>query len=104
MIESIPAQSEQDRRRLAAFEHMTPEKVAPLAVYLCSAAADGITGQIFSVRNNEIFLFNQPRPIKAIHRSAGWTPQHLAAELKGAFASAFTPLERSEDVFHWEPI
>jgi len=28
----------------------------------------------------------------------------LAAQLKNAFASSFTPLERSEDVFNWDPI
>ena len=44
-----------------ALPQMTPEKIAPLAVYLGSDAAEGISGQIFSVRNNEIFLFNQNR-------------------------------------------
>ena len=104
MIESIPTQSEQDKRRLEAFQRMTPEKIAPLAVFLCSEAASGITGQILSVRNNEIYLFNQPRPVKTIHRATGWTPEQIAAELKLAFASLFTPLERSEDVFNWDPI
>ncbi|MGB8084395.1 MAG: SDR family NAD(P)-dependent oxidoreductase [Pseudolabrys sp.] len=104
MIESIPAQSEQDKRRIEAFQRMTPEKIAPLAVYLCTEAAIGITGQIFSVRNNEIYLFNQPRPIKTIHRAKGWTPEELATELKTAFAPSFTPLERSEEVFNWDPI
>ena len=104
MIESIPAQSEQDKRRIEAFQRMTPEKIAPLAVFLCSDAASGITGQILSVRNNEIYLFNQPRPVKTIHRADGWTPQQIAAELNPAFASLFTPLERSEDVFNWDPI
>jgi NAD(P)-dependent dehydrogenase (short-subunit alcohol dehydrogenase family) len=104
MIESIPAQTEQDKQRIEAFQRMTPEKIAPLAVFLCSDAAAGITGQIFSVRNNEIYLFNQPRPVKTIHRADGWTPQQIAAELNPAFASLFTPLERSEDVFNWDPI
>jgi NAD(P)-dependent dehydrogenase (short-subunit alcohol dehydrogenase family) len=104
MIESIPTQSEQDKRRLDAFQRMTPEKIAPLAVFLCSDAASGITGQILSVRNNEIYLFNQPRPVKTIHRAGGWTPEQIAAELNPAFASLFTPLERSEDVFNWDPI
>ena len=104
MIESIPAQSEQDKRRIEAFQRMTPEKIAPLAVFLCSDAASGITGQILSVRNNEIYLFNQPRPVKTIHRADGWTPEQIAAELNPAFASLFTPLERSEDVFNWDPI
>jgi NAD(P)-dependent dehydrogenase (short-subunit alcohol dehydrogenase family) len=104
MIESIPAQSEQDKRRIEAFQRMTPEKIAPLAVFLCSDAATEITGQILSVRNNEIYLFNQPRPVKTIHRAGGWTPEQIAAELNPAFASLFTPLERSEDVFNWDPI
>ena len=104
MIESIPTQSEQDKRRIEAFQRMTPEKIAPLAVFLCSNAASGITGQVLSVRNNEIYLFNQPRPVKTIRRADGWTPEQIAAELKPAFASLFTPLERSEDVFNWDPI
>src|SRR5512135_3408325 len=91
MIESIPAQSEEDKRRVDAFRAMTPEKIAPLAVYLASDAASGISGQILSVRNNEIFLFNQPRPIRTIHRADGWTPERIAAQLKGAFAASFTP-------------
>src|SRR6478735_5059204 len=84
MIESIPAQSEGDKKRLEAFQRMTPDKIAPLAVYLCSDASAGVSGQIFSVRNNEIYLFNQPRPIKTIHRADGWTPETLAAEIKTA--------------------
>ena len=104
MIESIPAQSDADKRRVAAFREMTPEKVAPLAVYLSSDAADGISGQILSVRYNEIYLFNQPRPIQTIHSPDGWTPAKLDAQLKGAFSASFTPLDRSEDVFNWDPI
>ena len=104
MIKSIPTQSEEDRKRIEAFQRMTPEKIAPLAVYLASDAAADITGQIFSVRNNEIYLFNQPRPIKTIHRAEGWTPEQLATQLKSALAPSFTPLERSEDVFNWDPI
>ena len=83
---------------------MTPEKIAPLAVYLGSDAAEGISGQIFAVRNNEIFLFNQNRPIRTLHRSDGWTPEKIAEQLKGAFASSFTPLDRSTDVFSWDPV
>jgi hypothetical protein len=83
---------------------MTPEKIAPLVVYLASDRAKGISGQIFSVRNNEIFLFNQPRPIRSLHRADGWTPERLDAQLKGAFTGSFTPLDRSGDVFSWDPV
>src|SRR6516164_8723378 len=99
MIDSIPAQSEEEKRRVERFREMTPDKVAPLVVYLASEAAAGVSGQIFAVRNNEIFLFNQPRPIRTLHRSDGWTPQRIAEQLKGAFGPSLTPLERSGDVF-----
>jgi NAD(P)-dependent dehydrogenase (short-subunit alcohol dehydrogenase family) len=104
MIESIPAQTDAEKQRVERLAQMTPDKVAPLAVYLGSDAADGVSGQIFSVRNNEIFLFNQPRPIRVIHRGDGWTPGKLAEQLKGAFGPSFTPLERSGEVFAWDPI
>jgi NAD(P)-dependent dehydrogenase (short-subunit alcohol dehydrogenase family) len=104
MIDSIPAQSEAEKRRVALFQEMTPEKIAPLVVYLASDRAEGITGQIFGVRNNEVFLFDQPRPIRTIHRSDGWTPEKLDAQLKAALAPSFTPLERSSDVFSWDPV
>src|SRR5271154_3392322 len=104
MIDSIPAETEEEKARVAKFREMTPEKIAPLAVYLGSDAADGISGQIFSVRNNEIYLFSQTRPIRTLHRSDGWTPEKIDAQLKGAFASSFTPLERSSDVFSWDPV
>jgi len=104
MIDSIPAETEAEKARVAAFRQMTPEKIAPLAVYLGSDRASGISGQIFSVRNNEIYLFSQTRPIRTLHRSDGWTPEKLDAQLKGAFAASFTPLDRSSDVFSWDPI
>ena len=104
MIDSIPAETELEKERVARIREMTPEKIAPLTVYLASDRAEGITGQIFSVRNNEIYLFNQNRPIRTIHRSDGWTPERLDAQLKGAFAPSFTPLERSGDVFSWDPV
>src|SRR5947208_8034067 len=104
MIDSIPAQSEAEKRRVALFQEMTPEKIAPLVVYPASDRADGITGQIFGVRSNEVFLFNQPRPIRTIHRSGGWTPEKLDAHLKAALAPSFTPRERSSDGFSWDPV
>jgi NAD(P)-dependent dehydrogenase (short-subunit alcohol dehydrogenase family) len=104
MIGSIPTETEEEKKRVEKLQQMTPEKIAPLVVYLASDRANGISGQILSVRNNEIFLFNQTRPIRAMHRADGWTPEKLDAQLKGAFAPSFTPLDRSGDVFSWDPI
>jgi NAD(P)-dependent dehydrogenase (short-subunit alcohol dehydrogenase family) len=104
MIDSIPVETEEEKARIARFREMTPEKIAPLAVYLASDRAAGISGQIFGVRNNEIYLFNQNRPIRTLHRSDGWTPEKIDTQLKGAFGPSFTPLERSGDVFSWDPV
>src|SRR5215467_2491475 len=99
MIDSIRAETEEEKRRVERFQQMTPEKIAPLVTYLASDRAEGITGQIFGVRNNEVFLFSQPRPVRTLHRSDGWTAEKLDQQLKGAFGSSLTPLERSGDVF-----
>jgi len=102
MIDSIPAESDEEKARLVRFQQMTPDTVAPLVVYLASPRAEGISGQIFSVRNNEIFLFSQPRPAETLHDPEGWTPEKLD-RIKDAFGPSLTPMERSSDVFNWDP-
>jgi NAD(P)-dependent dehydrogenase (short-subunit alcohol dehydrogenase family) len=104
MVSSIPTETEADKVRVAKLKQMTPEKIAPMAVFLASDAASGVSGQIFAVRNNEIFLMSQPRPVRGLHRGEGWTPESLAEQLPGAFGPSLTPLERSADVFSWDPV
>lgn len=79
-------------------------KIAPVAVALASDAADGVTGQIFAVRGDEVFLMSQPRPVRGMHSSDGWTPQTFAQRVLPAMKSAFTPLENSAVVFSWDPV
>ena len=104
MVSSIPTESEADKVRVAKLKQMTPEKIAPMVAFLGSDAARNISGQIFAVRNNEIFLMSQPRPVRSLHRGDGWTPEALAEQLPGAFGPSLTPLERSADVFSWDPV
>ena len=85
-------------------KQMTPAKVAPMAVYLASDRAADVTGQIFAVRNNEIFLVNQPRPIRSVHSGDGWTPEAIANHAIPALKADFMPLEVSADVFSWDPV
>jgi short-subunit dehydrogenase len=103
MIDSIPAETEEEKKRVERFQEMKPEKIAPLAVYLGSDRARDVSGQIFAVRNNEIFLFSQPRPVGTLHRPEGWTPKAIDEQFAGAFGLSLTPLERSGDVFNWDP-
>ncbi len=74
MISSLPTGTEEERRRVERIKQMTPEKIAPLAVWLASDRAAGVSGQIFGVRNNELYLFSQPRPVASVHLGDGWTP------------------------------
>lgn len=104
MVSSIPTETEADKIRVAKLKQMTPDKIAPLVTFLGSDAAENISGQIFAVRNNEIFLMSQPRPVRALHRGEGWTPEAIAEQLPGAFGPSLTPLERSADVFSWDPV
>ncbi len=104
MVSSIPTETQADKERVAKLKQMTPEKIAPMVVFLASDAASDVSGQIFAVRNNEIFLMSQPRPVRALHRGEGWTPEALAEQLPGAFGPSLTPLERSAEVFSWDPV
>src|SRR6476660_10043168 len=61
MTSSIPANTPVEKERLEQLKKMEARKIAPMAVFLVSDAAAGVTGQIFSVRANEIMLFSQPR-------------------------------------------
>jgi NAD(P)-dependent dehydrogenase (short-subunit alcohol dehydrogenase family) len=104
MVSSIPTDTEADKVRVAKLKQMTPEKIAPMVAFLGSEAAKDISGQVFAVRNNEVFLMSQPRPVRSLHRGEGWTPEALAEQLPGAFGPSLTPLERSADVFSWDPV
>ena len=104
MTSSIPANTDAEKERVEKLKKMTPETNAPLAVFLASSAAKDITGQIFSARLNELFIYNQSRPIKSVHSDKGWTPQEIAQRAYPAFKTSMTPNERSGDVFSWDPI
>lgn len=104
MVSSIPTETEADKDRVAKLKQMTPEKITPMVAFLGSDAASGVSGQVFAVRNNEILLMNQSRPIRAIHKGEGWTSAAIAAQLPNAFGPSLTPLERSADVFSWDPV
>ena len=104
LIGTIPTDTEEQKRRVARSQAMKPEKIAPVCVYLLSDAAKEVTGQIFAVRMNEIFLMSQSRPLRSVHRAEGWTCETIASQAMPALKASFYPLDRSADVFSWDPI
>lgn len=103
MVATIPATPE-NAKRLEVNKRLKPEKIAPFVVALASEAGKNTTGQIFGVRNNEIYLFSQPRPIRTAHTSDGWTPETIAERVLTAFETSYFPLDKSNDVFTWDPV
>ena len=71
---------------------------------LASDRSVQVNGHIFAVRNNEIFLMSQPRPVRSVHRSEGWSPESVLAQALPALQASFFDLERSGDVFCWDPV
>jgi len=104
MIGSIPTETDDQKARVEKLKTMETAKIAPLAVYLISNESKDVSGQIFSVRANEIFLMGQSRPLKSVHRAEGWTPETVASHAIPALRGAFYPLDRTQDVFTWDPI
>lgn len=104
MVDSIPSETPEQQKRVESLKKLVPERVAPFVVGLCADAAKDVSGQIFGVRNNEIYLFSQPRPIRSAHRSEGWTPESVLDTALPMLAADFFPLDRSGDVFTWEPV
>jgi hypothetical protein len=104
MIATIPPKDDAEKLRLERLKTMSTEKIAPMVAFLLSDASKDVTGQIFSVRKNEILLFSAPRPIRSMQKSDGWTPETIASELLPAFRPSFRKLERTADLFSYDPI
>jgi len=104
LIGTLPSETDEQQSRLKKIKQMTPEKIAPLATALFGDAAADVSGQIFAVRNNEIFLMSQPRPIRSVQTSDGWTPETVSSRVFEAFKGSMYGLDVTADVFTWDPV
>lgn len=105
MIASIPVKDEASAQRVERFKRsMRADQVAQVAVALCADGAKDTTGQIFAVRGNEVFLFNQPRPIRGMARLEGWTPSSIIEHALPAMKANYTDVGASASVFPWDPV
>ncbi|CAM5558632.1 MULTISPECIES: SDR family NAD(P)-dependent oxidoreductase [Streptomyces] len=72
-----------------------PEDVAALVVYLLSerAAAQGITGQVYTVAGAKIAVWAQPRELRSVYAEGpGWTPERIAEVLPGSVGADPMPM------------
>ncbi|MEO0818292.1 MAG: SDR family NAD(P)-dependent oxidoreductase [Pseudomonadota bacterium] len=105
MIASIPVKDEAGAERVKRMqEGMRADQVAQLAVALCADKAKHVSGQIFSVRGNEVVLFDQPRPVKSVSRLEGWSPETLLDHALPAMENDFFDLGATTSVFPYPPV
>jgi hypothetical protein len=78
------------------------EPVARLVAYLCSAAAQHITGQLLGARGREIMLFSQPRPVRRVVMNEGGYSE-LAQIIGAQIADGFTDLTSDLEAFNTDP-
>jgi len=100
MTDTIPDDQVVRKAKIAL---QSPEKIAPLVVALASDAAADITGQVFFVRRNEVFLMSQSRPVRQMQTSDGWTPETIVERVFPAFKPSYYGPDVTLDVFPWDP-
>jgi len=104
MLDSVKPQDEAQAARLERMKKtMRSDQVAQFAVALC-APADGISGQIFAARGDEILLFSQPRPIRSISRIGGWDVDSLNEFGIPSLKPSLIDLGVASTVFPYDPI
>jgi hypothetical protein len=85
-------------------EGMRADQIAGPVVALMADRAREVSGQIFAVRGNEIFLMSQPRPVRGMARLEGWSPEAVLEHALPALAGSFEDLGATNSVFTWDPV
>ncbi|SEB60796.1 SDR family NAD(P)-dependent oxidoreductase [Pseudomonas marginalis] len=104
MVGTIPSDTPEGAERLKVNQRMEAAKIAPFTCALLTESAKDVSGQIFGVRNNEIYLFSQPRPIRSAHDGQGWTVESCVERAIPMLRPSFFALDRSKDIFSWDPV
>jgi len=76
-------------------KELTPDKISPGVIFLCSDAAAGINGQVFGMFGKYVQLWRLPRPVQAWEAPGDkWDPSELAKhadEMKQLIAKVNAP-------------
>jgi NAD(P)-dependent dehydrogenase (short-subunit alcohol dehydrogenase family) len=105
MLAGIPVRSKEEGEMMEKFkQNMRADQIAPMCTFLASDLSKEVTGQIFAVRGNEIYLMSQPRVLRTVHHGTGWTTESIAEIALPALKRSFYPLEKHTDMWNWDPI
>jgi NAD(P)-dependent dehydrogenase (short-subunit alcohol dehydrogenase family) len=80
--------AEEDRR-------MSPDNIAPVALYMASEQSDWLTGRVVSSSGYEVGLYENPQIIRQVSAPEPWEYDRLASALESSFRPAANGLPRS---------
>jgi NAD(P)-dependent dehydrogenase (short-subunit alcohol dehydrogenase family) len=107
VTESIRPANEAQAKYKARALSVPAAPVAALVAWLCTPAAQGVTGQILGARGREIFVFGHSRPAaRLVAGPGGPTLAELDAAVApgAALAGKFEPLVTDLEAFASDPI
>jgi NAD(P)-dependent dehydrogenase (short-subunit alcohol dehydrogenase family) len=68
---------QREDRGTGEIEHLDPDDVAPMVVYLASEHAGNVNGQFFLCYGGAVALVSQPRPVQTLFTDGVWTLDDL---------------------------
>ena len=76
-------------------QRMSPDNIAPVALYLASSRSDWLTGRVISAAGFDVGLYENPQIIRQLSAPAPWEYDRLADAIEGSFRPAANGLPRS---------
>jgi len=81
---------QREDRGTGEIEHLDPNDVAPMVVYLASEHAATVNGQFFLVYGGAVALVSQPRPVQTLFKAGVWTLDELDRLAPGTVLAGVT--------------
>ncbi|HEY3880990.1 MAG TPA: SDR family oxidoreductase, partial [Trebonia sp.] len=94
---TVPADKRVQRDERPSDEdlRMSPDNIAPVALYLASERSDWLTGRVISSAGFEVGLYENPQIIRQLSAPAPWEYDRLAKAIEGSFRPAANGLPHS---------
>jgi NAD(P)-dependent dehydrogenase (short-subunit alcohol dehydrogenase family) len=80
---------------------VSPDVVAPAAVYLLSDLSVRITGQVLAMLGPRLGLQRHPRMLEHFEVRDSWTPEEIAEVVEDVFADDLQPVGHEADEYQW---
>ena len=80
---------------------VSPDVVAPAAVYLLSDLSRRLTGQVVAMLGPRLGLIRHPRLLDHMEEREQWTPEEIAEVVEDVFGDDLQPVGHEADEYQW---